>query len=97
MSEPIAKVSATRAVAAEEASDDRFASDYGKKHPRDWPEDFRHENGCYMNRCHACSETFIGYKRRVVLQILHTTLLEQRVRDSLYISLFNSWLQKFEA
>ena len=32
---------------------------------RDWPEDFQHENGQYMCRCHECENTFIGYKRRV--------------------------------
>lgn len=31
---------------------------------RDWPEDFRKENGFYSNRCSQCSEFFGGHKRR---------------------------------
>jgi hypothetical protein len=34
------------------------------EHPGDWPEDFQHENGCYMNRCCGCGLIFHGYKRR---------------------------------
>ena len=34
--------------------------------PRNWPEDFEHENGMYYCRCVHCKEQFIGYKRRVV-------------------------------
>jgi hypothetical protein len=36
---------------------------------RDWPEDFPHENGQYMNTCHVCKNTFIGHKRRVVCKV----------------------------
>jgi len=36
---------------------------------RDWPEDFAHENGEYMNTCHACGNTFMGYKRRVTCKV----------------------------
>lgn len=39
---------------------------------RDWPEDFVHENGEYMNTCHSCGETFIGYKRRVTCKVCAT-------------------------
>ena len=35
----------------------------------DWPEDFPHENGQYMNTCHVCKNTFIGHKRRVVCKV----------------------------
>ena len=34
--------------------------------PRDWPEDFSHENGNYQCLCHACGHGFVGHKRRVV-------------------------------
>jgi len=37
--------------------------------PRDWPEDFPHDNGMYMNGCTTCKETFIGYKRRVTCKV----------------------------
>ena len=40
---------------------------------RDWPEDFSHENGAYMNRCIHCSQTFTGYKRRVVCKVCDTS------------------------
>lgn len=36
---------------------------------RDWPEDFHHENGQYMNTCHVCKNTFIGHKRRAVCKV----------------------------
>ena len=34
--------------------------------PKNWKEDFSHENGNYMNRCMYCNEMFMGHKRRVV-------------------------------
>lgn len=34
--------------------------------PRNWTEDFEHENGCYENQCIKCDQFFFGYKRRVV-------------------------------
>lgn len=33
---------------------------------RDWPEDFKHENGMYVRRCCNCGLDFVGHKRRVV-------------------------------
>ena len=33
---------------------------------RDWKEDFKYENGYYLNTCCRCGHTFIGHKRRVV-------------------------------
>ncbi len=37
--------------------------------PRDWPEDFDDDNGCYWCRCVKCGESFTGYKRRVVCKL----------------------------
>jgi len=34
--------------------------------PRDWAEDFAHENGQYACICCECKQQFIGHKRRVV-------------------------------
>ena len=34
--------------------------------PKDWPEDWQHENGKYYNGCVICNDTFIGHKRRVI-------------------------------
>ncbi len=33
--------------------------------PRNWTEDFSHENGRYMNSCLYCLGKFVGHKRRV--------------------------------
>lgn len=37
--------------------------------PRDWPEDFSHENGNYINGCLACGHAFKGHKRRVTCKV----------------------------
>ena len=34
--------------------------------PRDWTEDFEHENGKYSNACLDCGQAFLGHKRRIV-------------------------------
>lgn len=33
---------------------------------RNWPEDFKDENGCYQNECRLCKKPFLGYKYRRV-------------------------------
>lgn len=41
--------------------------DFFKTDPdRDWPEDFPHENGNYINKCCDCQLFFMGHKRRPV-------------------------------
>lgn len=37
--------------------------------PQDWSEDFGHENGRYLNTCHQCGRSFMGYKRRVTCKL----------------------------
>ncbi len=37
--------------------------------PRDWPEDFSHENGRYSCRCTLCGKMFEGHKRRVICKL----------------------------
>ncbi len=37
--------------------------------PRDYPEDFPHENGNYLNKCCVCKNSFAGHKRRVVCKV----------------------------
>jgi len=32
--------------------------------PRDWSEDFQHENGNYVCKCFDCRNYFFGHKRR---------------------------------
>lgn len=32
--------------------------------PRDWVDDFPHENGSYQRECIPCKQTFYGHKRR---------------------------------
>ena len=34
--------------------------------PKNWTEDYKHENGNYMCKCSKCEEYFIGYKRRTI-------------------------------
>lgn len=37
--------------------------------PRDWTEDFAHENGRYLCGCCKCGQNFFGHKRRVVCRV----------------------------
>jgi len=32
--------------------------------PKNWTEDYNHENGNYICTCSKCKENFIGHKRR---------------------------------
>lgn len=34
-----------------------------------WTEDFKHENGDYLCKCHQCKNIFRGYKRRVTCKV----------------------------
>ena len=34
--------------------------------PKNWTEDYPHENGNYVNKCKECGEFFFGHKRRVI-------------------------------
>lgn len=38
----------------------------GKINPKDWQEDFKHENGNYQSLCTECNEIFFGNKRRMI-------------------------------
>ncbi len=40
-----------------------------EEQPRNWPEDFSHENGKYQCRCSTCGSTFLGHKRRVTCKV----------------------------
>lgn len=42
--------------------------------PRDWTEDFDHENGNYMCRCCVCERIFYGHKRRQTCKVCSTSL-----------------------
>ena len=37
--------------------------------PKDWPEDSKHENGSYTNKCLGCEEFFNGHKDRRVCRV----------------------------
>jgi hypothetical protein len=41
--------------------------------PRDWPEDFKHDNGQYLNTCCGCNQIFTGYKRRIECKLCAKT------------------------
>lgn len=47
----------------------RIAAGRADASPRDWVDDFAHENGNYMCRCCHCHETFTGHKRRVSCKV----------------------------
>ncbi len=34
--------------------------------PKNWTEDYVHENGNYVNKCTECEEFFYGHKRRFI-------------------------------
>ena len=38
----------------------------GFNSPKNWTEDYSHENGNYVNTCMFCKDQFFGHKRRVV-------------------------------
>ncbi len=39
--------------------------------PKNWTEDFSHENGNYICTCCYCGGQFLGHKRRVVCNVCH--------------------------
>jgi len=43
---------------------DFVAAAVAKAGPRDWPEDYPHDNGQYLNTCCGCNHIFTGHKRR---------------------------------
>ena len=48
----------------------------GYDNPRDWKEDFSHENGNYSNICIYCNQKFIGHKRRVGCRICSLSITQ---------------------
>lgn len=44
---------------------------------RSWKEDYDHENGQYVNRCHVCGLYFFGHKRRVTCKSCAMPVSEQ--------------------
>ncbi len=45
--------------------------------PMDWPEDERHENGGYLNKCCHCELMFVGHKRRVSCRLCSPLILDE--------------------
>jgi hypothetical protein len=41
--------------------------------PKNWIEDYPHENGNYVNKCIQCGEFFLGHKRRVICRECQTS------------------------
>ena len=55
--------------------------------PKNWTEDYQHENGKYICHCVKCDEYFFGYKRRVVCKecatLSHPTLpSDEEIQDN---------------
>ena len=40
--------------------------------PKNWTEDYKHENGNYVCRCSRCKEYFYGHKRRSLCKVCDT-------------------------
>jgi hypothetical protein len=51
--------------------------------PRNWTEDFQHENGNYQCKCCNCGEFFIGHKRRVVCKVCANNQIEVKQEEPL--------------
>ncbi len=58
--------------------------------PKNWTEDYQHENGKYICHCVICDEYFFGYKRRVVCKecatLSHPTLPSDEVEFALKLN-----------
>ena len=65
--------------------------------PEDWPEDFAHENGCYMNRCCVCSREFRGHKRRATCKACTVTKPIKLPPDLLAVTLVREGVNKHRA
>lgn len=44
---------------------------WNEDNPRNWSEDFSHENGNYINTCCFCKLEFIGHKRKIICKRCH--------------------------
>jgi len=57
----------------------------------DYPEDFEHENGNYINVCYSCDNTFTGLKIRTCCRKCHDRLaLKRKLKpNKLYNTLCN--------
>jgi len=66
--------------------------------PKNWKEDYEHENGNYMCHCRLCKQSFLGHKRRVMCkecterQVIGT-LIEGEHPDEIYPRA-GSWLEE---
>ena len=50
---------------------------------RDWPEDFEHENGKYLNKCYLCQNFFLGHKKRIRCKKCTTNLENAKILNEL--------------
>jgi hypothetical protein len=57
--------------------------------PKDWTEDFKHENGNYMNTCGYCKGGFTGGKYRHTCKECHD--LHTAKTDEVIDFLFHNW------
>ena len=44
--------------------------------PKNWTEDYEHENGNYTCKCYKCKEGFYGYKRRVICKECFSEIID---------------------
>lgn len=46
--------------------------------PKNWPEDYIHENGNYVNKCCKCNGYFYGHKRRPICKECSGRLIKDK-------------------
>ncbi|MBT7929779.1 hypothetical protein HN682_07690 [Candidatus Peregrinibacteria bacterium] len=60
--------------------------------PKNWVEDFPHENGNYLNNCVDCGSQFLGHKRRVQCKVCFDKMVEEMTKDMFNpIKIAKSW------
>jgi len=50
--------------------------------PKNWTEDYEHENGNYLCKCTTCKSGFFGHKRRVICKECHQPEEQQSENES---------------
>lgn len=49
------------------------------EHGRNWPDDYKYENGNYQNKCGKCSNHFLGNKHRVRCRVCTEENVRERI------------------
>lgn len=68
-----------------------------RNNARNWVEDFTHENGNYLLRCHSCAESFLGHKRRFTCKLCHDNPPDEAAKNIAKEKIKKSFTEAFEA